>query len=323
MPASSTTAHDFNAYLKLCVQRNESFLQHYVKTIALQTNDDPPPALFFKAMEYSLFNGGKRLRPLLVYATGEVLETSLDRLHAPAAAVELIHCFSLIHDDLPAMDNDDFRRGKPTCHKAFGEANAILVGDALQSLSFELLSNSDFNPNPLQQQMKMIQILSRASGMHGMVGGQALDIAEEQTLAKTLHQVTKVKSLNTLITLHRKKTGALISASVLLGLHAAGCDNQEIIIGLSQFSDTLGLAFQVQDDILDIEGNFETLGKTPGKDEKNEKLTFPKILGLEGAKDYKNTLYQQIMQTLKQLPLPPSKTVLLEQITHHFLERQY
>lgn len=299
-------SNEFKSYITQHISHVELFLKDFLKL----TSELEPTLPFYEALNYSVFNGGKRLRPLLVYAIGEALETPLERLHAPAAAVELIHCFSLVHDDLPAMDNDDFRRGKPTCHKAFDEATAILVGDALQSLAFELLSDPQFNPVSPEKQIKMIQVLSKATGVQGMVGGQALDIGYAGS-----------NSIETLKTLHQKKTGSLITASILLGYYASGKNHETLFSGLKQFGDLIGLAFQVQDDILDVEGSFDIIGKTPGKDAKNEKLTFPHLIGLEQSKKFKQELNERAIDTLQSLKLPAAAELRLEQIAHYFIDR--
>lgn len=252
----------------------------------------------FEAMRYAVLNGGKRVRPLLVYATGEALGSAPELLNAPAAAVELIHCYSLIHDDLPAMDDDDLRRGKPTCHKVFGEATAILAGDALLTLAFKILSDPELNPTPAEQQIQMVQVLSEKSGMNGMVGGQALDLASEGN-----HHAISLEELRQI---HYKKTGALIEAAVTLGaIGAIGLGtletsqkNKSYITKLQEYARCIGLAFQIQDDILDIESSTETLGKTTGKDQKQNKATFPSRLGIDKSKQYANALHQQALEAI-------------------------
>jgi geranylgeranyl pyrophosphate synthase len=228
----------------------------------------------FQALRYSVLNNGKRLRPILIYAIGEILGTPIEKLHAAAASIELIHCYSLVHDDLPAMDDDDLRRGLPTCHKAFDEATAILVGDALQTLAFQILSDAELNPVTAQQQISMVNILAKASGAAGMVLGQAEDLAAEQ----------RQLSLNELITLHQHKTGALFNACIELSILA--CPQQvdsELADSLRSYGKHLGLAFQIQDDVLDVIGTEEKIGKPIGSDQKNAKSTFTSLLGLETA----------------------------------------
>jgi farnesyl diphosphate synthase len=235
---------------------------------------DLSPQRLHAAQRYAVLSGGKRLRPLLVYCTGEALGLASSALDAPAAAVELIHSYSLVHDDLPAMDDDDLRRGQPTTHRAFDEATAILAGDALQVLAFSLLARDRAAGVSSEARLKMIQILADASGTEGMAGGQALDLSA----------VGRVLSLEELEAMHRLKTGALIRASVLM---AAACapgltpDDWEALDGYAQ---DIGLAFQIQDDILDVEGNTQDLGKTTGADAARAKPTYPSVLGLETAK---------------------------------------
>ncbi len=232
-----------------------------------------------EAMRYTTLNAGKRLRPILVYTTGHCFNATLPQLDPAAIAIELIHCYSLVHDDLPAMDDDDLRRGKPSCHKQFDEATAILVGDALQALAFELLSTAPGTP----QSLALIHTLAHASGSQGMVAGQSLDmLASNETT-----------SLPALQAIHRLKTGALFSAAIRMGALAAGvCDDATLQL-LTTFSQHLGLAFQIRDDILDVEATTQTLGKTSGKDQTQHKATYPALLGLDGAK---TQLTEQITQ---------------------------
>ena len=227
-----------------------------------------------EGMRYSALGGGKRLRPLLVYFTGECLGAALDDLDAPAAAVELIHVYSLVHDDLPAMDDDDLRRGRPTCHRAFDEATAILVGDALQALAFDVLANVTHGGSGQRERLAMIRILARASGTAGMAGGQAIDLV---SVGQTL-------GIEALENMHRRKTGALIQGSVLLGAAAAGVSAGEEFAALERFGEHIGLAFQIQDDILDVEGNAALLGKRTGADAARHKPTYPSTAGLDGAR---------------------------------------
>ncbi|MDF3055075.1 MAG: geranyl transferase [Gammaproteobacteria bacterium] len=233
------------------------------------------PVLLHQAMHYVLFNGGKRLRPLLVYFTGQIFNTQLQRLHSPACAVELLHAYSLVHDDLPAMDDDDYRRGKLSCHKAFDEATAILVGDALQALAFSLLSATHFSQLSAQKKLDMVYQLSIAVGSQGMVGGQSLDLLSEG----------KQLSLDKLNKLHHWKTGALIQASVELGIIASDNVNEPEAIRLREFAHCLGLGFQIQDDIKDVVGDINSLGKKPKGDMAKKKATYPAMIGLDQAKD--------------------------------------
>jgi geranylgeranyl pyrophosphate synthase len=226
-----------------------------------------------EAMRYSTLAGGKRVRPVLVYATGEALGGPLERLDSAAAAVELIHVYSLVHDDLPAMDDDDLRRGRPTCHRAFDEATAILTGDALQARAFEVLAQA---PAVIAAgaRIEMLRVLADSIGTRGMAGGQAIDLA---AVKKTLTE-------NELERMHRQKTGALIQASVLLGAISAGLSDAPERSALAQFGAEIGLAFQIQDDILDVEGSTNTLGKRAGADAERVKPTYPSVLGLEAAR---------------------------------------
>ena len=260
---------------------------------ALQQQSVPAKALH-QAMHYSILLGGKRIRPSLVYRCGLMLGARLEDLDAPAAALEAIHCYSLIHDDLPAMDNDALRRGKPTCHIAFDEATAILAGDAIQSLAFDMLSSHPYQQVPAERVVAMIQQLAKASGAPGMCAGQAID------LAHTNQDFT----LNTLEQMHRLKTGALIQCAVELAWLASPASKQEDLELLRCFAASLGLAFQVQDDILDIESDTETLGKPQGSDSQANKATYPALLGLVKAKQKAEQLYQDAMAALTQLPYP-------------------
>jgi farnesyl diphosphate synthase/geranylgeranyl diphosphate synthase type II len=226
-----------------------------------------------EAMRYSTLAGGKRVRPVLVYVTGEALGAPLEVLDAPAAAVELIHVYSLVHDDLPAMDNDDLRRGRPTCHRAFDEATAILVGDALQARAFEVLAHASATIPP-SARLEMLRVLADAIGTRGMAGGQAIDL---ESVRQTLDEVALER-------MHRQKTGALIEASVLLGAISAGVSSAPERAALAEFGTEIGLAFQIQDDILDVEGTTQALGKRAGADADRVKPTYPSVLGLEKSR---------------------------------------
>jgi farnesyl diphosphate synthase len=238
------------------------------------------------AMRYSTLNGGKRLRPLLVYATGLSLDGQHEHLDRSAIAIELIHCYSLVHDDLPAMDDDDLRRGKPSCHKQFDEATAILVGDALQTLAFDVLSQQAM-PNHIE----VIQALSKASGSCGMAGGQSLDILA----SKDITTITELQ------TIHHLKTGALFSAAIRMGALASGHCNAKQLIILQHFSEHFGLAFQIRDDILDIESNNNDLGKTTGKDASQNKATYPALIGLDNSKQQLQYHLAQAQSCIQQL----------------------
>ena len=246
-----------------------------------------PPRLH-EAMRYSVLDGGKRMRPLLVYAAGEALGIAQAHLDIPAAAVELIHVYSLVHDDLPAMDDDDLRRGKPTCHKAFGEALAILAGDALQALAFQTLGQDPaMTPDP-NLRLRMIGILAQAAGSRGMVGGQAIDLAA----------TGRELSLAELENMHIHKTGALIRASVLLGALSQPATDPALLERLDRYAKCIGLAFQIRDDILDVVGDTATLGKPQGSDRVLNKPTYPALLGLEGAREHAQLLHQNALASL-------------------------
>ena len=260
-----------------------------------------------QAMRYSVLAGGKRIRPLLVYATGQSFGAEFNALNIPAAAVELIHCYSLIHDDLPAMDNDDLRRGQPTCHKAFDEATAILAGDALQCLAFSILAAA--TQSSAAQILQMINILGQCCGSFGMAGGQMIDL---EAMGRTL-------TLAELQTMHALKTGALIKASVLMGAIAAKVD-ATTFNNLNEFATHLGLAFQIQDDILDVEGETQMLGKQAGADALLNKPTYPAILGLAAAKQQMETAYQQALSCLE---IYGESAVYLREVAAYLVNRNY
>ena len=249
---------------------------------------DMQPVQLHQAMRYAVLGNGKRIRPVLVYATGEAFGVPLKALDSPACAVEIIHAYSLIHDDLPAMDNDDLRRGRPTCHKAFDEATAILAGDALQALAFLILAHSpDIQVAP-EQRIRMIDILAQASGSRGMAGGQAIDLAA----------VGKKLNIAELENMHIHKTGALIRASVELGALSADNVDPNSFERVSHYAKCIGLAFQIQDDILDVESDTETLGKPQGSDLQRNKPTYPSLLGLTGARKAAHDLHARALDAL-------------------------
>jgi farnesyl diphosphate synthase len=250
-----------------------------------------PPTELHRAMRYAVLGGGKRLRPLLVYATGHAFGAPIERLDSSAAAVEIIHAYSLVHDDLPAMDDDDLRRGRPTCHVAFGEAMAILAGDALQALAFEVLANDPLLAADAPRHLSMLRTLAGACGSHGMAGGQAFDLA---AVGKTL-------GASELERLHVHKTGALIRASVRLGALAAGCSDDGVLAALEQYGHCIGLAFQIRDDLLDIEADTNQLGKTAGKDVAANKPTYPAILGIETSRAELAALTARALEALEPL----------------------
>lgn len=262
------------------------------------------------AMRYGALLGGKRIRPYLTLTIADICSADKAAALDVACAVECIHAYSLIHDDLPAMDDDDLRRGKPTCHIAFDEATAILAGDALQTLAFELLSAAPLAAVPAQRQLEIIRILAAASGGNGMCGGQALDLA-------ATHQSLSESALERV---HRHKTGALIRASAELGVLCGKEQAQPYRSAFAQFADALGLAFQIQDDILDVTASTETLGKPQGSDEQAEKSTYVKLLGLDGARQKLLLLHQQALQSLADIPY---NTQQLEQFSTVLLTRDH
>lgn len=239
------------------------------------------------AMRYSVLGGGKRVRPALCLAAARAVGGSDDQALTAACAVELIHAYSLVHDDLPAMDNDELRRGRPTTHIAFDEATAILAGDALQTLAFELLAGDPALPP--EPRLTLIRELARASGYQGMVGGQAIDL---ESVGKTL-------TLAQLETMHRHKTGALIEASVRMGALATGTGNSRALSALSDYARALGLAFQVQDDLLDVEGDTDIIGKPQGSDAARAKPTYPALLGVNGARVHLASLLETTLSSLE------------------------
>ncbi len=273
------------AYLQACQARVEAALERWLPSPATQ------PERLHSAMRYAALGSGKRVRPMLVYATGKALGVPPEQLDGAASAVELIHAYSLVHDDLPAMDDDDLRRGRPTCHKAFDEATAILAGDALQTLAFKVLCRDEQLTVTETTRLQMIETLALASGSRGMAGGQAID----------LEAVGQELNLVQLENMHIHKTGALIRASVRLGSLAQERADADQVAGLDRYAKCIGLAFQVQDDILDVEGDTETLGKTQGKDQAHYKPTYPALLGLEQAKEKARLLREEALDSLSSL----------------------
>jgi len=249
------------------------------------------PQRLHAAMRYAVLNGGKRVRPVLIYATGQALGLTESQLDGAACAIEFIHAYSLVHDDLPAMDDDDLRRGRPTCHKAFDEATAILAGDALQVLAFQILARDANLPTNPAIRLRLIDILATESGTTGMAGGQALDLAGEG----------KQLSLAEVEHMHACKTGALIRASVMMAAACATDLEFGILQALTRYATAIGLAFQIQDDVLDIEGDATVLGKATGADQVHSKPTYPAIAGLPMAKQRVQTLHTQALLELAPL----------------------
>jgi farnesyl diphosphate synthase len=339
MPADNiSTLRNLMQQYQLRVDRA---LEKALSTTTISTTMSSTPETFpnelITAMRYSIFNGGKRVRAILVYMTAETLNMNTPALDRPACAVELIHGYSLVHDDMPAMDNDDLRRGKPTCHKQFSEATALLTGDALQTLAFEILSDvtalsditalsdaslsnlsalenrispaskTDFN---CEQRIKMIATLARASGINGMAGGQALDLAA----------TGKKLDLEELKNLHEHKTGALIRASIRLGALAHPDIDQDTFHALEQYAQNIGLSFQIKDDILDIESDTQTLGKQQGADIDLNKVTYPALLGLEGARKMAWQCHQNALDNLSQFK---SKADPLRWLSEYIITRDH
>ncbi|NBS16199.1 MAG: geranyl transferase [Gammaproteobacteria bacterium] len=267
------------------------------------------PERLHQAMRYSALGGGKRLRPLLTYATGIALGVPLERLDGPASAVEMIHVYSLIHDDLPAMDDDSLRRGKPTSHIAFDEATAILAGDGLQALAFHVLATDPTMKASADQRIAMVECLATASGSYGMVGGQAID----------LHSVGKQLDLPALENMHIRKTGALIRASVRLAAIAKDEGDHSLREPLDHYAQCIGLSFQIKDDILDEESDTQTLGKTQGKDRDNNKPNYPTLLGMAGAKEKAQDMHEAAIDSLKTLG---PEADLLRQLSQFIIDRK-
>lgn len=289
-------------------------LSHYQQRINLvlaeQIQELAPstPQRLKDAIAYSILDAGKRLRPSLTYAVGEALGVAINQLDAPAAAVELIHCYSLVHDDLPAMDDDDLRRGKATTHIAYDEATAILVGDALQTLAFDIIAHAaDLSD---KQKIMMIQVLAQAAGANGMVAGQVRDMQAENSRI----------NLTDLHLLHQQKTGALIVAAILLAAHASANISEIQYQALYDYGQHLGLAFQIQDDVLDATQTAETLGKPAGSDERNQKSTFVSLLGLAGAQQAAQQSVAHAKQALDKANLT---TPFLQELTDYILSRQH
>ena len=278
-------SYQFGTELKQVQDRINQFLANQFEEI------DSYNAPLRDAMKYGLLLGGKRVRPFLVYATGKMLGAEMPALDYAAAAIESIHAYSLIHDDLPAMDNDELRRGQPTCHIAFDEATAILAGDALQTFAFEILTEA---PSlSAEQKLQLVKVLAQASGVQGMCLGQSLDLISEH----------KQVNLDELELIHRNKTGALLTVALKMGfICSPHFENKELEQQLERYSQAIGLAFQVQDDILDIEGDSAEIGKPVGSDLGLDKSTYPKLLGLEGAKQKAQELYQTALHELDNLP---------------------
>ena len=272
------------------------------------------PERLCRAIRYVCLNGGKRFRAMLVYACGEIAGAAPEQLDGPAAAVEMIHAYSLVHDDLPAMDDDDLRRGRQTCHLAFDEATAILAGDALQARAFEILSaDSDADSAstlPPARRLRMIETLAAAAGTNGMAGGQALDI----------EAAGESVELEQLVTIHRRKTGALIRAAARLGGLASAQADEELLMRLDEYAASVGLAFQIVDDILDVEAASETLGKRGGADRRMQKATYVSLSGIKQARAEARNLCRNALETAA---LFGDNSTFLQQLAHFVVNRSF
>lgn len=297
LPVSNVTLQDLQ---QLCASRLNHAFEDYLAAI--------PSEDLRTAMQYTMRNGGKRLRPLLIYATGAIFDAPLVNLDVPAAAVEMIHTYSLIHDDLPCMDDADLRRGQVTCHKQFNEGLAVLTGDALHTLAMQIIADQPAAISA-EHRLQMISTLSKACGPYGMAAGQALDI--------TVLSDPKITT-ELLLEIYRLKTGALFTACIDLGRLAAGNDDVHHQASLREFGDCIGLAFQIQDDILDIEAETDVLGKPKGIDVSNNKMTYPQIHGLSTAKEKVDELYQQALDVIDYLG---NRADLLKQLAGQMLKR--
>jgi geranylgeranyl diphosphate synthase, type II len=301
-----TLTENENAFLKAYLQDRqkivEKALQYYLP------KEENLPAEIYKAVHYSVFNGGKRIRPVLCLAAADAVGGDLALVMPVACALELIHTYSLIHDDLPAMDNDDFRRGKPTCHKVFGENIAILAGDALLTEAFVLLSRVEKIKLSAERRLAVIQEVAQSAGVYGMVGGQALDVLSEKIEPNE----------NTLGEIHRRKTGALITAAVKSGaiIFNAGKDKVQ---ALAEYGINIGLAFQIADDILNVEGNSKLMGKETGSDAARNKLTYPSLFGMDAAKE---KLAKHIDAAVASLAGFDERAQPLIVIAHYIMERK-
>ncbi|AIX74559.1 MAG: (2E,6E)-farnesyl diphosphate synthase [Mixta calida] len=296
---------DFAQLLAHYHERVNGALARFISPLPFQSSP------LVNAMQYGALLGGKRLRPFLVYVVGDMLRVDAESLDAPAAAVECIHAYSLIHDDLPAMDDDSLRRGQPTCHIKFGEHTAILAGDALQTLAFSILADAPMRNVQPQDRIAMISELAQASGVAGMCGGQALDLAAEG------EQI----DLTALEAIHRHKTGALIRSAVRLGALAAGERGRHALPLLDRYANAIGLAFQVQDDILDVVGDTAVTGKQQGADQQLGKSTYPALMGLDNARQKAQALYQEALDALDQLTALSLDTTTLRALASFVIER--
>jgi geranylgeranyl pyrophosphate synthase len=268
------------------------------------------PARLHEAMRYSVLGGGKRIRPALLFAAARAVGRSEDEVEGAACAIELIHVYSLVHDDLPAMDDDDLRRGRPTCHKAYDEATAVLVGDALQTLAFHVLARDPALPTSPAIRLRLLELLAEASGSFGMAGGQAIDLAVQG----------KQLGLAEVEEMHSRKTGALIRVSVMLAAACAPSLDSRLQEALAGFASPIGLAFQIQDDLLDVLGDVSTLGKATGADSERSKPTHPSVIGIAASQERVRLLHAQALDALAPLG---ARADLLRALADWLLARDY
>jgi geranylgeranyl pyrophosphate synthase len=300
----SSAPDTFGAQLESWRQRMERALE------ARLPQPNVVPARLHEAMRYSVLGGGKRIRPALLFATARAVGLTEDQVEAAACAIELVHVYSLVHDDLPAMDDDDLRRGRPTCHKAFDEATALLVGDALQPLAFQLLASDPALPASPAIRLRLIDMLAQASGTFGMAGGQAIDLAAQGMLL----DIGQVEDM------HARKTGAVIRASVLMAAECVPPLDPGLYAALTRFSTAVGLAFQIQDDLLDVIGDVSTLGKATGADSERAKPTHPAIIGIPASQQRVRLLHTQAINALAPFG---GRAESLRSLAHWLLSRQY
>ena len=301
--------------MSIDAQAFETLVEHFQQRVNRALDYWLPPAnlnpmRLHEAMRYAVLAPGKRVRPILVYATASALGVDLEKVDGAACAVEIIHAYSLIHDDLPAMDDDDLRRGRPTCHRQFDEASAILAGDALQALAFYIISHDPAMVDDAGARLKMIENLAMFSGSRGMAGGQAIDLAA----------VGKSLNIAELETMHIHKTGALIRTCIQLSALSAIDLTQDRFRALDSYAKCIGLSFQVQDDILDVTGDTETLGKPQGSDSARNKPTFPSIIGIRASQEKAADLHQQALQALS---IFAEEADILRYISAWFVERTH
>ena len=299
-----STSAGFGAQLEAWRMRMEHALE------ARLPNPGLVPARLHEAMRYSVLGGGKRIRPALLFATARSLGLSEDEVEAAACAIELVHVYSLVHDDLPAMDDDDMRRGRPTCHKAYDEATALLVGDALQPLAFQLLASDKSLPASPVIRLRLIDMLANAIGTFGMAGGQAIDLAVQ---GKRL-DIGQVEDM------HARKTGAVIRASVLMAAECAPALDPDLYAALNRFAVAVGLAFQIQDDLLDVTGDAVTLGKATGADSERAKPTHPAVIGIPASQQRVRLLHDQAITALSPFG---DRAESLRSLAHWLLSRRY